>query len=131
MIKFIKQHINSFLWALIILILCGAPSSEFPSMGFLNVPHLDKVVHFGLYVVFTLLILSETNTKRILGGLDRKAIIISLFISIAYGLLIELMQLLVFESRGAEFWDFVANTIGAISAVLTYRLANRLSKRLI
>lgn len=131
MIKFIKQHINSFLWALIILILCGAPSSEFPSMGFLNIPHLDKVVHFGLYVVFTLLLLSETNTKRKIGELDRKSVFISLIIAIFYGLLIELMQMLVFKSRGAEFWDFVANTIGAIMAVLLYKLVNKLSKRLI
>lgn len=131
MIKFIKQHLNTILWAIIILILCGAPSSEFPSVGFLNIPHLDKIVHFGLYLVFTLLILSETNTKRMFGGLERKTIIISLFIAIAYGLLIELMQLLVFESRGAEFWDFMANAIGAIIAVLLYKLVNRLSKRLI
>lgn len=131
MIKFIKQHINSLLWALIIMILCGAPSSSFPTVRFFNIPHFDKVVHFGLYVVFTLLILSETNTQRMFGGLDRKAIIVSLSIAIAYGLLIEIMQLLVFESRGAEFWDFVANTIGAIVAVLTYKLVNRLSKRLI
>ncbi|MCB8965208.1 MAG: VanZ family protein [Bacteroidales bacterium] len=131
MIKFIKRHINSLMWALIVMILCGAPSSSFPTVGFFNIPHLDKVVHLGLYVVFTLLILSETNTKRKIGGLDRKAIIISLSIAITYGLLIELMQLLLFESRGAEFWDFVANTVGATVAVLIYRLMNRLSNRLI
>lgn len=131
MIKFIKQHINSFLWALIIMIMCGAPSSSFPTVQFFNIPHFDKVIHFGLYVIFTLLLISETNAKRKLGGLERKAIIISLVIAIAYGLLIELMQLLVFESRGAEFWDFVANATGAISAVLTYKQANRISKRLI
>jgi len=131
MIKFIKRHINSFLWALIILILCGAPSSEFPSVGFLNIPHLDKIVHFGLYVVFTMLLLSETNAKRKKGELEIKSVFISLTIAIFYGLLIELMQMLVFKSRGAEFWDFVANTVGAIVAVLTYRLVNRISKRLI
>jgi len=131
MIKFIKQHINSFLWSLIILILCGAPSSEFPSVGFLNIPHLDKIVHFGLYVVFTMLLLSETNAKRKKGELEIKSVFISLTIAIFYGLLIELMQMLVFKSRGAEFWDFVANTVGAIVAVLTYRLVNRISKRLI
>ena len=131
MIKFIKRHINSLIWALIIMILCGAPSSSFPTVRFFNIPHFDKVVHFGLYVIFTLLLISETNTKRKLGGLDRKAIIISLVIAIAYGLLIELMQLLVFESRGAEFWDFVANTIGAITAVLTYRFVNRITNQLI
>ncbi|HOZ13576.1 MAG TPA: VanZ family protein [Tenuifilaceae bacterium] len=113
------------------MILCGAPSSSFPTVRFFNIPHFDKIVHFGLYLVFTLLILSETNTKRRIGGLDRKAIIVSLSIAIAYGLLIELMQLLVFESRGAEFWDFVANTIGAITAVLTYRLVNRITNQLI
>ncbi|KAB2869817.1 MAG: VanZ family protein [Bacteroidales bacterium] len=131
MIKFIKRHINSFLWALIILILCGAPSSEFPSVGFLNIPHLDKIVHFGLYVVFTMLLLSETNAKRKKGELEIKSVFISLTIAIFYGLLIELMQMLVFKSRGAEFWDFVANTVGAIVAVLSYRLVSKITNHII
>jgi len=78
-----------------------------------------------------MLLLSETNAKRKKGELEIKSVFISLTIAIFYGLLIELMQMLVFKSRGAEFWDFVANTVGAIVAVLTYRLVNRISKRLI
>lgn len=131
MIKFIKRHINSFLWALIILLLCGAPSSEFPTMGFINIPHLDKVVHFGLYVVFTLLLISENNTLRLSGGLTKKSMLIGFILAVAYGGIIELMQMLVFTSRGAEFFDFLANIIGSTTAILCYKLLNKLSRRLI
>lgn len=131
MIKFINQHRNSILWALIILILCGAPSSGFPSTRFFNIPHFDKIIHFGLYVVFSTLLLSENNKLKLKGELTKQSIFISLSVAILYGLLIEILQWLVFTSRGAEFWDFFANTIGAITAVLTYRLVNRLSKMLI
>lgn len=131
MIKFIKQHINSILWAIIILILCGAPSSEFPSVGFLNIPHLDKVVHFGLYFVFTLLLISENNTLRLSGGSTKKSLLIGFTFAVVYGGLIEIMQMLVFTSRGADIVDFLANLIGSITAILCYKLLNKLSRRLI
>lgn len=131
MINFIKRHINSILWAIIILLLCGAPSSEFPSMGFLNIPHLDKVVHFGLYVVFTLLLVSENNSLRLSGGITRKSAMIGFTLGVVYGAIIEIMQLLVFTSRGAEIFDFLANLVGSITAILCYKLLNKLSRRLI
>ena len=131
MIKFIKQHLNTILWALIILILCGAPSSEFPSVGFLNIPHLDKVVHFGLYFVFTLLLISENNTLRLSGGITKKSMLYGFTFAVAYGGIIELMQMLVFTSRGADFFDFLANIIGSTSAILSYKLLNKFSRRLI
>ena len=131
MIKFIKRHINSILWAIIVLMLCGAPSSEFPSMGFLNIPHLDKVVHFGLYVVFTLLLISENNVLRQRGGLTKKSLLIGFTVAVVYGGLIEIMQLLVFTSRGADFFDFLANFVVSITAILSYKLLNKLSRRLI
>lgn len=131
MINFIKRHINSILWAIIILLLCGAPSSEFPSMGLLNIPHLDKVVHFGLYVVFTLLLVSENNSLRLSGGITRKSVLIGFTLGVVYGAIIEIMQLLVFTSRGAEIFDFLANLVGSITAILCYKLLNKLSRRLI
>ncbi len=129
MIKFIKQHLNSLLWALIILILCGAPSSGFPSSRFFNIPHFDKIVHFGLYVVFALLLVSENNTLRNKGGITKRSIFIALTIAILYGLLIEILQRYVFISRGADLLDFLANTLGAIFAIFIYKLVNKLSKR--
>lgn len=131
MIKFIKQHINSILWATIILILCGAPSSEFPSMNFLHIPHLDKIVHFGLYAVFTVLLISESNIERKSGGITKQSILIGVSVAVLFGLLIEILQMLVFTTRSAEFYDFLANTVGSITAVFFYRLLNRLSNRII
>ena len=131
MIKFIKRHLNTILWAVIILILCGAPSSEFPSVGFLNIPHLDKVVHFGLYFVFTLLLVSENNTLRLSGGITNKSMLIGFILAVAYGGIIELMQKFVFTSRGADFVDFLANFVGSITAILCYKFLNKLSRRLI
>lgn len=131
MIKFIKQHINSLMWALIIMMLCGAPTSSFPTVRFLNIPHLDKVVHFVLYFVFTLLLVSENNTLRLSGGITKKSMLIGFILAVAYGGIIELMQMLVFTSRGAEIVDFLANFIGSITAILCYKLLNKLSRRLI
>ncbi|MGE0078400.1 MAG: VanZ family protein [Bacteroidales bacterium] len=128
MIKFIKHHINSILWALVILILCGAPSSGFPKIGFLNIPHLDKIVHFGLYFIFTLLLVSEHNPLRCKQNVTKQSLIVGFSVAVIYGLLIEMLQWLVFTSRSAEFFDFLANTVGATLAILVYRLVNRYSK---
>lgn len=113
------------------MILCGAPASSFPKVRFFNIPHFDKVVHFGLYFVFTLLLISENNTLRLSGGTTKKSLLIGFTFAVAYGGIIELMQMLVFTSRGADFFDFLANIIGSTSAILSYKLLNKLSRRLI
>ncbi len=131
MTKFISTHINSILWSVIILILCGAPSSGFPSIRIINIPHLDKVVHLGLYFVFTILLISENNALRSKGGVTKRAIYFAFALSIPYGVLIELLQLLLFTSRSADFIDILANTSGAILATLVYQLLNKSTKGLI
>lgn len=118
MVRFIKRHINSILWAVIILILCSAPSSSFPSGKFFSIPHFDKVVHFGLYLVFALLMLLELPKGRVRPG----SAAVRVLVAVVYGLLIELMQLLVFRGRGAEYQDFMANTLGAVSALGLHKL---------
>ncbi|MGD9976708.1 MAG: VanZ family protein [Bacteroidales bacterium] len=131
MINFIRKHINSALWAVVILILCGAPSSGFSGFRFINIPQFDKVVHLGLYVVFTLLIISENNPNRNMGTVDRRYKIIALAVASAYGLLIELLQWLIFTSRSADFFDFLADVAGSVLAIFAYKLVNKYSKGII
>lgn len=131
MINFIRKHINSALWAVVILILCGTPSSGFSGFRFINIPQFDKVVHLGLYVVFTLLIISENNPNRNMGTVDRRYKIIALAVASAYGLLIELLQWLIFTSRSADFFDFLADVAGSVLAIFAYKLVNKYSKGII
>lgn len=93
----------------------------------INIPHLDKLVHFTFYFFAT-----------ILGGLSYKEIYkkeqsllsagkIMLLFSIVYGMVIEIIQYSFTENREGDFLDFLANSLGAFLGFLVIK--HLLSKR--
>lgn len=126
--KFGNNHWKSIAWAIIILILCGLPGNDIDKVKFIDIPHFDKFVHFSMYFVFTLLLISENNLQRQIHDVTVNAILIATAISLIYGALIEILQKYLFINRGADIWDMVANTVGVIVAVLCYRMVNRITK---
>ena len=131
MIKFIKEHWKSLVWAAIIMILCGLPGDDLNKVKLINIPYFDKFVHWSLYFVFALFLISENNSQRKIGEVTYNAILIAAIISISYGALIEILQKFVFIHRGAEIWDEVANTLGFLVAAISYRLVNRITDKYI
>jgi len=113
------------MWAFVILILCGMPSSGLPSI---KIPGIDKIMHLGLFAVFATLLLTEMNVLRVQLKVKRKYQWLSFILASTYGGLIELMQLYVFTSRGADRFDFYADIIGAGMAIVVYPLINRTLK---
>jgi VanZ family protein len=70
--------------------------------------HVDKLVHFGIFLGFALLFYLDRTSR--LGW--------TLLISLAFAAGIELLQW-VLPYREADWWDFVAGTAGAsVGAVL-------------
>ena len=55
----IKNNIKSFAVALIILYLSVSESNTLKAPSFLNIPNIDKVVHFGMYFTFMFVIILE------------------------------------------------------------------------
>ncbi len=108
------------LWALLILILCGIPGRDIPHISFLELLSFDKFVHAGIFFVLVVLsirgFLLQTNFHKIQGS----AKLISLFICIAYGGLLEVMQGTLFEERSADIYDFIANSFGCFLGLLLY-----------
>ncbi len=124
----IHNHWKSVVWAIVILILCGMPGDDLNKVKFIDIPHLDKIVHGFLYFVFTLLLISENNTQKTYFEVTMSSIIIAAAIALSYGILIEILQKFLFISRGAEILDMVANTIGFLIAVILYRKVNSITK---
>lgn len=120
---FTIRYKNTLMWSMVIMILCGMPSSGIPRI---KIPGIDKMVHFALFFVFATLLVTEMNTLRSKYKVEPKHQLIGFAIAIAYGALTELLQLYVFTSRGADWFDFMADTIGAGIAVLIYPLLNRI-----
>lgn len=112
----------NILWALIIFILCAIPGEDIPDPH-LNIPHLDKVVHFGMFFIMSLLLNCILEHKFKIKLLSIYTI--SVLVSLIYGGSIEILQHYFFN-RGGDVWDLLADIIGGIAGCFCYPLAKRL-----
>lgn len=104
------------LWLSIICYGLFIPAGNLPVKPFLNIPHLDKLVHFSLF--FCLCILLFRPFKK----LNLKYYLLAPTISISIGLILETSQHLISATRSSDFYDFLANTSGIVAATLFYYL---------
>lgn len=112
-----KLFIPALIWVLIIFILSAYPGNQVPKIP---IWQFDKWVHSFIYAVLSFLLLipfyrqyTKGNTRFKLGG------IIILF-GVFYGGLMEILQHYIFINRSGNWYDFTANTIGAILGVLLF-----------
>lgn len=114
----IRKNLFSILISLVIFWLSMASFDNIDQVKMVNIPYLDKIVHFGMYFTLMSSIIYE-NRKILVSG--RKLFFASLF-PFCYGIFIELLQSLT-VSRSASFFDAVADTAGIIvSVTLWYSL---------
>ena len=116
---FIRHYIPPFGWALLILLLSGLPSSNLPDS---SVEGLDKIVHFSIYLLFAHLLIVAFKKQIIYTKLRLNAFKIAVAIAVLYGVFIEVLQGTVFVSRSIELLDMLANSVGALAGVLSFKL---------
>lgn len=113
------------LWTVVILVLCWMPKPWVEKVEgespWLQVPDLDKVVHWGIFVVFTLLWLRTGRSRWryawvALGGLALAAIS-------------EVVQELPFINRDATVGDAVTDVIGVAIGLAVARWVEPLLRR--
>ncbi len=107
----------SFSWILVIFILCATPGQYIPSADWLELVSFDKLVHASLFFILaSLLFLVVIKYQQ---SLLRKYLY--LFLSIAYGVSLEVMQAKLFINRSADWKDMIANTFGCVMALLVFK----------
>ena len=111
-----KKNIFSILMALIILYLSLASSETFEKVSFFDISYIDKIVHFGMYLGFMSVIIFE-NRISIKGNLQ---LFLTALIPFVYGILMELLQLILTTSRSASFYDVIANSTGILASLLLW-----------
>ena len=112
-------------WLVLITSLSLFSFSDGPTIG-VDIPHLDKAVHFTFYFVATILgvFVVQSNWKRI----NKRAIIFVVSMAILYGAVIEVLQMYMALGREGDFLDFWANTAGAtLAGLLTQRYRSLIS----
>jgi len=113
--------LRNIIWAIVIFILCAMPSESIPDPH-LNIPHVDKVVHFGMFFILALLVCNELEYQTRLSL--RKIYITAVCIAFVYGGIIELLQQYCFN-RSGDVADLLADVVGAIAGCLVYPLLKR------
>jgi VanZ family protein len=115
-LKSIKNIYKAILWAILIFILSSISGNQLNQLPKLLIPHLDKLVHFGLYFIFVLLLISGFNES-----LNKPKMILAIAISATYGGIIELLQQFVFVKRSMDLYDFAANLSGILLGAILYQ----------
>ena len=98
-------------WAMVIMILCGLPGKKLPKLSFLDWAKPDKIVHLIMFGVMSFLLLKSFFTEYGKKTTTYKFIAVS--VSIAYGVLIEILQATIFIDRTGDFRDALADALGA------------------
>ena len=83
-----------------------------------NLPHMDKVVHFGFYFVGAILgtmALRELSKSKIP---IKKVLFVILVVVIVFGMIIEVVQEQYTLDREGDMLDVLANSFGAICGAL-------------
>ncbi len=91
--------------------------AQLNNVPFKGVSNLDKVVHSFFHFVFTLLwfLFFQKQFKTIK---NTKPLLVSLVLSVFFGISIEIAQELFTTTRHADVFDVLANTSGALIAVV-------------
>ena len=110
------------LWTAGVLYGSLASGDDLPPAGWLAmIPYFDKVVHFGFYFGETLLVLLLFEPR----GWRRWTAVAAVILCSGA---VELVQGAL-GYRSKDFWDFVANSSGALVAVAVAPLLQRFVKR--
>jgi len=83
---------------------------SFNSVPKVKVIGSDKVVHFLFYSVFV--VLWSLTKKQTYFKINYSLLIV--FVAIVFGIIIEILQGVLTKTRQADFYDVLANSLGAI-----------------
>ena len=112
----VKNNIFSILVALIIMYLSLANSHTFDKVPLINIPNIDKVVHFGMYFSLMSVIIFE-NRKTIK---SISILFLTGLIPLFYGILMEILQATLTVTRTGSFYDALANSAGILVSILLW-----------
>lgn len=105
--------VTAVLYTFVLLTVCLINLNQAPKIG---VRHVDKIFHFLAYCVLTLLwvytfILNFKWSKK-------KAVFIGGGAAILFGIFIEVLQGSVTTTRAFDYYDILANSLGALITAL-------------
>ena len=112
----VKNNIFSILVALIIMYLSLANSHTFDKVPLINIPNIDKVVHFGMY--FSLMSIITFENRKTITSIS--LLFLTGLIPLFYGILMEILQATLTVTSTGSFYDALANSAGILVSILLW-----------
>lgn len=107
----------AIVWGFLLFYFTLLPSDNLPD-GLVDVN--DKILHALIFFIWTALIILGILRYPIQKSPSKKLLILVMLITISLGGLIEVLQDALITGRKGDWLDFVANSIGALFAVLLW-----------
>jgi VanZ family protein len=116
-----QRFIPAVFWFLIVLALMCTPRKDLPDTKLLKIIFLDKAVHFACFALLVILFyypISKTGASPAnkLNYLTRLAIA-----GVLWGITTELIQLFFIPGRSFDWFDWLADSLGAMAAFFAVR----------
>jgi len=112
----IRKNKYSILVALILLFLSLTNSENFQKFEVKGFQNIDKMVHFGMYFVLMSVVIFE-HRKNIKKPVN---LFFLALIPLSYGILMEILQLVLTSTRSGDIYDALADAAGIIASVLLW-----------
>ena len=110
------RYTVAIVWAIIIAILHAIPGSDFPEFSFTALFQLDKLIHAFIFMIGVYLFAVALKEQQKMQFFCY--VVISFII---YGLLLEVLQGLVFVDRSTDFLDWLADIVGIFLGVWIFK----------
>jgi VanZ family protein len=112
----IRKNLFSILTGLLLLYLSLANAEEFQKINVAKIPHIDKIVHFGMYFLLMSVIIAE-HRREIKS--PAKLLWLAL-IPLSYGIIIEVLQATITTTRSGDFYDALFDAMGILCSVMLW-----------
>lgn len=116
------RYSKVIVWSIVIGILCFIPGNELKEIE-INIPHFDKIIHFGLFFILGLTIRGLQSEKN-------HELVINLFM-VFYAMIIEVIQHNFVPNRSGDVFDFIFDVLGLLVGVFMFKYLPKFTQRLL
>jgi len=120
---FFHNYWKTLTWAILIALLLFTSGENLPKQKILKIDHLDKLIHFALFLIHGLLILLEYSIRNKGYSLARKISIV--LVILLYAAFTELIQAFFIQKRDGAWCDFAADALGIMTGIVLYTLLKK------
>lgn len=125
-------QLGLLIWSIVMLLILFLPGSEVPNPKIFLVPQIDKVVHFIVFLILSILAFKGIESACYLkqGCRDKREGVLTfmtLGLLLLFAGLSEVVQEVSIPGRGGDLWDFVADSCGIIAGIIVWRYCLRIA----